>query len=929
VANKLHIDLESKSRVDLLKEGGYNYATDLSTEILCMCYALDDAPVELWVPGQPFPEDVADYIAEGGDLYAHHAAFERLMFDYIICPDHGCPQIKLEQWFCTAYMARANNIPAALVNTARALKLPHQKQLRGRDLIKMLCIPQADGKFYSTPELLDEMYEYCRQDVEAERAACEVMRYPDETEWQDYWVSERINDRGILIDYDLAVGAQAYAEEEEAELIEVIRKTTSGEIEKARGEKLKAWIVERLTEDQQQIAVIHRKGKKVYSLSKYVRSQLLTDEHLDPDVFTVLEASDFAQRSSVGKFKAMQLVCDPEDHRVRGAFVANGASASGRYCVDGETLVESVNSPIAIKNVRKGDMVLTHTNRYREVKEVFYKGVEAMYRVETPAGFVVCTAGHRILTEKGWKHVNQLTGFAKPSDNESSDRVLYVASRNEHSGSGESLWGDAPHSNCNIEENFGARSILSAQESELFKVKNGGPKPDARRPLRQGKHTQRIPSKLDRHEIRERIEARNGESDRPHAATGNARSPHRWRSDEQRHRQPMFGERGRSRKIASTEITKVVSMGERGVWDIEVDGDHSYVAQGLIHHNSSRSAQIHNFPRESMKKPAEVRLDIVENIEPDDIRDYYKRPIMEVLSRMLRPALIPADGKRFMVSDWNAIEGRCAPWLANSELGEAKLDLYRRGVDPYKVAAMAIYNIAYDEVGDESPERRVGKVSELACTYQGGYKAFLGMGRNYGVFMSEDEAKEVVKSWRLANPWAVSWWADCERAAMLAVKQPNIRFKAGRAAYFSVVDVLCGGATLFCELPCGRLLTYPDVRLEDKETPWGEMRPALTALRAAFTPKAGAKEWPRTSLYSGIFAENICQGTAASLLRAKLREADEVSLPVVAHIHDELIVESGDDKDIEILHTLMNTTPDWAEGLPLKADVKEMIRFGK
>ena len=147
---------------------------------------------------------------------------------------------------------------------------------------------------------------------------------------------------------------------------------------------------------------------------------------------------------------------------------------------------------------------------------------------------------------------------------------------------------------------------------------------------------------------------------------------------------------------------------------------------------------------------------------------------------------------------------------------------------------------------------------------------------------------------------------------------------------FARKDVLIPDTTtLFCQLPCGRLLTYPDIRVENRETPWGDVRPALTCLRAAFTPKAGDDQWPRTTLWQGLLIENSTQATAASLLRLKLREADAIGLPVVIHVHDELVVESADPGDADRLEALMNTAPDWADGLPLKADVKVMERFGK
>ena len=591
-------------------------------------------------------------------------------------PDHGAPEIDLEQWRCTSFMARANNLPATLYNMARALRLPHQKQNRGKDLIKLLSIPQTDGTFYSTPELLEEMYEYCADDVRAERDGCTRMRMPTEEEWQDFFVNERLNDRGIMIDRELCGGCQAYAAEEEAELVASIEEVTGGEVTKARGEKLKEWIVERLNEDQLAITVRYRKGEKRISLDKYVRGQLLNDEHLDEDARQVLQASDFAQRSSVSKFRTMQALADPEDDRVRGAFICNGASASGRY--------------------------------------------------------------------------------------------------------------------------------------------------------------------------------------------------------------------------------------------------------------SSRGAQLHNFGRKSMKDPAEVRLDIVEDIHPDDIRDYYQMPIMEVLAKMLRPALIPAPGKLFYVSDWSAIEGRVAPWLANSPAGEAKLDVFRKGIDPYKVAAAGIYHKAYADIGDESSERQIGKVAELSLSYLGGAGAFLSMGRNFGVNVSEAEANTIKDAWRQTNPWAQQFGKACEKAAISAVRVPEHLFTAGRVTYFARKDVLIPDTTtLFCQLPCGRLLTYPDTRVENRETPWGDVRPALTCLRAAFTPKAGDDQWPRTTLWLGLLIENNTQATAASLLRLKLREADAIGLPVVIHVHDELVVESADPGDADRLEVLMNTAPDWADGLPLKADVKVMERFGK
>jgi DNA polymerase len=157
-------------------------------------------------------------------------------------------------------------------------------------------------------------------------------------------------------------------------------------------------------------------------------------------------------------------------------------------------------------------------------------------------------------------------------------------------------------------------------------------------------------------------------------------------------------------------------------------------------------------------------------------------------------------------------------------------------------------------------------------------------------------------------------------------------YDAGRLSYFAVEGVLAGGTTLFCQLPCGRLLTYPDVRIELKETPWGDVQPSLTTLRAAFVPKADEKEWPRSGIYGGLLFENAVQGTAASLLRYALVEADDRGLATVLDVHDEVVAETPLaqlDADKEILRDIMNTAPEWAADLPLHASVEVMERYGK
>jgi hypothetical protein len=149
----LWIDFETRSRVDLGAKGVYNYAQDMSTEVLCMSYAFDDGEVVTWLPGQPFPPEIAQHT---GLIYAHNAAFERLIFWYVLGQN-----FKLEQFYCTATQARANCAPGGLEDVGRFAGASMKKDHRGSQLIRLLSIPRADGTFNDDPALMAEMVAYC------------------------------------------------------------------------------------------------------------------------------------------------------------------------------------------------------------------------------------------------------------------------------------------------------------------------------------------------------------------------------------------------------------------------------------------------------------------------------------------------------------------------------------------------------------------------------------------------------------------------------------------------------------------------------------------------------------------------------------------------------------------------------------------------
>ena len=323
----LWCDFETRSRCNLPERGVYNYAMDLSTEVLCMSYAFDDEEVRTWLPGEPFPQAVGNH---KGQVRAHNAAFERLIFWYVLQVNFD-----LEQFYCTAAQARANCAPGSLEDVGRFSGASMKKDHRGAQLIRLLSIPQADGTFREDADLMDEMIRYCEQDVRAMRAISQAQRELSADELRDYHVNERINDRGVLLDKPLALAAVRYAEAEAVEIQEIVREVTEGVVTSVRSPKMREWVLERVGPEALKLATVYKDGEAKLSIDKNVRANLLAlaegnADEVPAEVAEVIQCADDLWASSVAKFSRAAALADEEDSRVRGAFVFAGGSATGR-----------------------------------------------------------------------------------------------------------------------------------------------------------------------------------------------------------------------------------------------------------------------------------------------------------------------------------------------------------------------------------------------------------------------------------------------------------------------------------------------------------------------------------------------------------------------------------------------------------------------
>ena len=353
-----------------------------------------------------------------------------------------------------------------------------------------------------------------------------------------------------------------------------------------------------------------------------------------------------------------------------------------------------------------------------------------------------------------------------------------------------------------------------------------------------------------------------------------------------------------------------------------IHGQYSFNGACQTGRFSSRGVQIHNLIRAPVEKGNPDRaLDAIEAVirgdPPEALVAEYHYPVSRLLARLIRPTFIAPKGKELVWADYDQIEGRCLPWLANSPSAEAKLDLYREGVDVYRVTAAQITHKTLSDVS-EAERQAQGKVPELALGFGGAVGAMMTMSRSYGVAMNEADAANIVMAWRTENPWARDFWDELWCAAMNAFNNPGAWYAAGRVHYQYFPNLMRG--TLVGRLPSGRWIVYPQFKHEwvEWEDDEGEQQ---TKLRTSYV-KSFQGGHARVDLWYGVLAENMTQATAADFLRGSITELDDI---LVLHTHDELVAEVGInriDSCKELLTEVMTWLPDWAEGLPLSVTVQ-------
>ena len=361
--------------------------------------------------------------------------------------------------------------------------------------------------------------------------------------------------------------------------------------------------------------------------------------------------------------------------------------------------------------------------------------------------------------------------------------------------------------------------------------------------------------------------------------------------------------------LGKTSTKKYVAMLNSVCPDDRVRGMLQFYGANRTGRWSGRIVQLQNLPQNHIDD-LDLARSLVADGDFEGLELLYGEPA-HVFSELVRTAFIPSEGNRFVVTDFSAIEARVIAWLADETW---RLDVFRNGGDIYCASASRMFKVPVEKHGRNAHLRQQGKVAELALGYGGGVGAMKSMDK--GHVIPEAEMKPIIDGWREASPNITGLWKAYEKAAKTAIRgKREVKLKHGVAFYFR-------DGILFARLPSGRSIAYWGARL--CEGNYGdEVR--------YYGVDQETHKWGLLKTYGGKLTENIVQATARDCLAVKLIEATDRGYEIVAHIHDEMIVDvpRADAAAAKTIDDMMAEPIPWAEGLPLKGGTYECDYYMK
>ena len=963
----LAIDLETYSELDIKKVGLYKYAEN--SEILLFAYAFDDEPVQVVdiIGGEPLPFEVIEALQNEDVMkVAYNAAFERVVLNHHY-PNTGIGEPS--QWFCTMVQGFTLGLPGGLDKVGKALGIEEDKQklATGKKLIQYFskpCRPTKvnGGRTRNRPQHDTEKWamfkEYCRQDVEAERAIRKKLEkfWPIPSERQLWALDQRINDNGVLLDNAVIDGALQIDMEMKYQLTNEVIKITGVENPNSLPQ-ITGWIRQKQPE------------LKFDTFDKAARAELLKRDDLLPEVRKVIKLKNLLSKTSCKKYQAMKdMKCS--DGRVHGMLQFYGASRTGRW---------------AGRGVQLHNLPQNHLDDLDEarnaVKTANYEVLEQLY--DSPADVLsqlirtafIAPANHRFivadfsaiearviawLADEKWR----MQVFANGGD-------IYCASASQMFKVPVEKHGINGH----LRQKGKVAELACIAEGELV-LTDKGLVPIERVTT---KHLVWDGSSWVRHEgviykgVREVIEYDGLTATADHLVyiKGDA-------ATQGKPREIRFGEAASSRAHILQS-----GNGREAVWVCP----HNLGRKALEQKDESLlcADPVCIMPKYSVDRTGEPekgevkRLSAMLSTETDTIvvrpkvysrktalrkskrqglselwrKGYKIRVFKRNRSRLVPDEIIskdgPLNGNRQNRQQWEL----CSRKFADDKQEGKQLEQENHSAIrvPSKVLALQLQcgnsevKTGTDKGGDNIRRLQSGnrKEKELAnycrkarvydirnagphhrftvsgklvhnCGYGGGVNALKAFGADK-MGMTQQEMEATIKQWREASPHICKLWRSVEdgvkkaiRTKMVIVGGKGIKYK-----YYA--------PWLFIKLPSGRKLAYYKPRIEQEEG-FGE--------RITYEGVMLAGGWGRNYTWGGKLVENLVQGIARDCLAVSMLRLAKAGYKIVMHVHDEVILEEPyGTGSLENACAIMGQAIDWAPDLLLRADGYETEYYKK
>ena len=993
----LYCDLETFSPLNLPQVGSFRYAEDC--EILLWGYAVDDEPARVWDCTNPktkeMPEALTKALKEVRAGERKIVWHNGMMFDTVVLEALGYP-IPLDMIIDTMVVAYQHGLPGALGDLCDVLRMPTDKakDKDGKRLVQLFCKPQPDCYKVrrhtrdTKPEDWVKFVNYCRLDVEAERALYKALPKWNCTPWEHRLqvLDAEINRRGVMVDVELAEAAVELSERRKGILAEETQRQTNGEVGAA-------------TQRDALIDYMFRHyGWKTESMTKSELEKRVDDPSVPEPVRELLKLRLMSTKTSIQKFKALLRRVN-KDGRMRGGLQFRGAARTGRWCLTGDHEVLTPNGWVRLDEWKGGDIAVwnkdTEEYSFQSANALAFDYEGPMYSFDTVRCQQVSTPDHRMpyyVEGKGWQvaTVEELSkkrfqmAFVgrrmRPETIEHDKlRVLVMTQADGHYARDGQLRyhfkKERKIARCKMllrrcgipfveRKELKAVNISIAQRDlplwlRLFRGKEYGfwllnenadiffdelPEWDG---YRCGPNSIQYSTTVK--ENADLVQALACLSGRTATVLLKESKSERWAAS---YVVNIWPAPGKSHRITDRPLVRdfngkvYCAETKTGFFMVRRNG------RAWVTGNSGRGMQLQNLARPTVsQKEIDFATEVLKQRD-GAFECFYDDPSV-ILPNLLRGEIIAPAGKKLIAADYSNVEGRVLAWLAGEEW---KLQAFRdfdagHGHDLYKLAYAKAFGVQPDDV--TKPQRQIGKVLELALGYGGGAAAFARFASGYGMNLSEMSG--YVKSTAPRSEWvdaadSYDYFAEkkmtggLERTEFIACEvlkrlwrksNPKIvEFwsKVGRAVQKAIVsrESVRVGYVSFTRTKSFLVARLPSGRLLCYPSP--KTNPSVG--KDSFTymgMNQFSRKWEKIESYGAKNVENLTQAVACDLLSEGLLRMDAAGYKTILTIHDEAITEvpDSDEFTFQKMEHLMSELPDWAPGLPLVAAGYEAYRYRK